>query len=351
MRLIPFVLAVFATLGASATLAGCAGEPTSTAEAAVEGPAIVTAGVQAASWRPTVEITGSLEPVASVQVGFDVPGRIDRILAARGATVAAGDPLGSLDHAIASAQVAQAEAGVAAAAAGAEAAEKAWTRIEAVGDAVSDQQRTEVSAALAGARAQLDQARAAHRMARTQLAYHTLKAPIAGLVTSAPDNAGALVGAGTPLFVVEDLSSLRLKGTAPETEAWLAAGLEATVYPGTPGATEGFPARVDLVIPSLDPATRRVPVEIRVDQPPPALKAHGFGRAVITAASEEAVWSVPRGALVARPDFSVLVLPEGTDEPRRVPVTVLREGDQILVRGELTAADRVVVNPPHGYGG
>ncbi len=332
-------------------LLGCAGEPSASAGAATDGPAIVTAGVQSATWRPTVEITGSLDPVASVQVGFDLPGRIDRIITARGAIVAAGDPLASLDRAISSAQLAQADAGVAAAAAGAEAAEKAWTRIEAVGNAVSDQQRTEVNAALAGARAQLDQARAAHRMARTQLAYHTLKAPIAGLVTSAPDNAGALVGAGSPLFVIEDLSALRLKGTAPETETWLTAGLDVMIYPGTPGATQGYPARVDLVIPSLDPATRRVPVEIRVDQPPTALKAHGFGRAVITAAEEETVWSVPRGALVARPDFSVLVLPEGTDEPRRVPVTVLQQGDQILVRGELSADDRVVVNPPHGYGG
>jgi len=81
---------------------------------------------------------------------------------------------------------------------------------------VSEQQRTEVSAGNQAAQAMLEQAEAAVKLARTNVGYHTLRSPIDGIVTNAPDNAGILVGAGTPTFVIEDLSALRLKGTADD---------------------------------------------------------------------------------------------------------------------------------------
>jgi RND family efflux transporter MFP subunit len=332
-------------------LAACGGSAPPS-EATAEGPAIRTAQVEQTAFRPQVELTGSLDPVASVQLGFDVPGRLQTLLAARGARVEAGDPVATLDRALPNAQLAQASAAVAAAQAGRDAAEQSWGRLEKVGTAVSEQQRSEVHAQVETAKAGLAQAQAAERMARTQLGYHTLRAPIAGLVTQSPDNPGALVAQGDPLFVIEDLSALRLKGTAPETETWLVPGLEATVYPGTPGATAGVPGTVETVIPSLDPATRRIPVEVVVRDPPPTLRAHSFGRVVISAPADETAWRVPKGALVARPDFSVLVLREPGSEPVRVPVAVLQEGsDQVVVSGELSAGDEVVVDPPHGYGG
>jgi len=341
---------VWATVLAVGSGGGAEGDPSS--EAITEREAIQTAAVEAASWRPEAEVTGSLEPIASVQLGFDIPGRLKSVLVPRGATVQTGDALATLDRAIAGAQLAQAEAGLAGAKAGADAAATAWKRLEAVGNAVSEQQRTEVSAQLQAAQAQLEQARAGAQLARTQLSYTTLRAPIAGVVTQGPDNAGALVGAGMPLFVIEDLSALRLKGTAPESESWLAEGLSVTVYPGAPGATEGVPAVVERVLPSLDPATRRVPIEIRVDAPPSSLRAHAFARAVVQAGSDESVWAIPRGALVAQPDFSVFVVTDTSAAPTRVPVAVLREAaDRVLVRGALTAGAQVVVNPPHGYGG
>lgn len=319
------------------------------AEDAAGGPTVTTAPVVATRWRPTVEITGTLQPVASVQLGFEIGGRLASLRIQRGAVVAPGDELATLERAIAAAQTDQAHAGVVAAEAQLALAEQAWRRVEQVGDAVSDQARTEARTGRELAAAGFEQARATERMARTQLSFTTLRAPIGGVVTGAPDNAGALVGPGAPLFVIEDLAELRLCGTAPASEAWLVAGLDVEVFPGTPGAEAGFPAFVERVIPSLDPATRRLPVEIRVPSPPPVLRAHGLARAVITAAEEEEVWSIPKGALVARPEFAVLVLVG--DSPSRLPVVVLQESDgQVLVRGELGPHPSVVVDPPHGFG-
>jgi RND family efflux transporter MFP subunit len=343
---------ILATLALAAfALPACTPGAEEEAHAAAATPALRTATVEAASWTPSVEITGSLEPVSAVQLGFDVPGRIEELLVTRGQRVSKGDPIARLDDTLARAQLAQAEAGLSAARAQAEAAESGWGRIEKLGDAVSEQQRTEASAGNKGAQAQLDQAESAVKLARTNVGYHTLRSPIDGIVTNAPDNAGVLVGAGTPTFVIEDLSALRLKGTAEETASWLADGQAATVLPGTPGATQAVAAVVERVIPSLDPSTRRIPVEVRIDSPPPSLRAHAFARATITASAEQPAFSIPRGALVARPEFSVFVLPAAGAPPKRVPIEIVGEsGDKLLVLGAIEAGQTVVVDPPHGYG-
>ncbi|MES2642223.1 MAG: efflux RND transporter periplasmic adaptor subunit [Myxococcota bacterium] len=343
-----------------ALLAGCSADPAVPAAqaAAVTPVTLRTATAEAVGYRPTTELTGSLEPIASVQLGFDVPGRIEAILVPRGGTVKKGEAIARLDNAIASAQLAQAEAALAGAAAQVAAGESAFARVTTLNDAggVSKQQFMDAEAGVLAGRAGVDQATAAVRMARANLGYHTLRAPIDGVVTNGPDNAGMLVGAGTPLFVVEDLSALQFKATAPETAAWIRADLPALVLPGTPGVLGGAPAKVVRVLPSLDPATRRIPVEVRIDSPPPTVRAHAFARVRIEAGEDVAAVSVPKGAVIARPDFCVIVqdAASGTTDGavRKVAVEVLAERDgKSIVRGlGLDAGAVVVVDPPNGLG-
>jgi RND family efflux transporter MFP subunit len=330
------------------TLSAC--DTSEPAEAAHAVPlAVTTAPVQAARYRPHIELTGSAEPIRSVQLGFDMPGRLRKLEVKRGDVVEEGQALATLDASMASGQQTQAAAGVAAAEAALAVAQDASDRLAQLGDLATPQQRAQVEGQLKGARAQLEQALAGERVASTSLWHHTLRAPISGVVTSGPDNPGALVGAGTPLFVIEDLSSLRVKGTAPETDAWLVEGLAATVRAGT--ATEGAPAVIERVFPSLVPTPPRRPVEIRVDQPPEWLRAHAFVRVDVSAADEIDVFSVPKGALVARPDFAVLVVPGPSAAPVRVPVTVVgEESDRTLISGALQVGDLVAVDPPQGWG-
>lgn len=335
-------------------LLGCSPETaTPAAQAASAAPALRTAAAEAVPWKPTTELTGSLEPVASVHLGFDVPGRIDAILVARGQAVKKGDPVARLDAAVAQSQLAQAEAAHAGASAQLAAGEAAFKRVQALKEAggVSDQQFGDAEAGVRAGRAGVDQAAAAVRMARTNVGFHTLRAPIDGVVTNGPDNAGILIGAGTPLFVIEDLSALQVKATAPEEASWIREGLDAIVLPGTAGGIGGTPAKVVRVIPSLDPATRRIPVEIRVESPPPTLKAHAFARVKVEAAEEMPAVAVPKGAVVARPDFCVLV--QTGDSVKKITVEVLAyEAERTIVRGlGLDAGATVVVDPPNGLGG
>jgi membrane fusion protein (multidrug efflux system) len=322
-----------------------------TASASNEGPVIRTAAVEAATYRPRVELTGSLDPIAQTRVGFNVGGRLASISVQRGDTVSTGAELGHLDTEMAQAQLLQARAGVRAAQAQADAAVEGLGRLDKMGDAISAQKRSEVVAGHDAALAQLDAAKAAEKIASTNASWQTLRAPIGGTVTDAPDNPGAMVGPGTPMFVIEDLSALRMRTTAPEEAAWLVGGLKVKVYSGTPGLTTPVDGTVDRVLPSLDEATRRIPVELRVDAYPATMRAHQFARAVVEAGADQPAFRVRREAVVARPDFSVFAVASATAAPKRVPVEIVgQDGDFTVVEGDLAVGQLVVLDPPHAYG-
>ena len=328
-------------------------EITAVSTAATPALALRTGAVEATTWLPTVELTGNVEPVAMVQLGFDVPGRIEALLVERGQAVRKGDAIARLDARIASAQLAQAEAALAGARAQVEAAEAAWKRIEQIKAAggVSEQQYSDTKAQIEAGRAGLQQAEAGVRMARANVDFHTLRSPINGILTNGPDNAGIMTGAGTPMFLIEDLSTMQLKGTVGEEYSWVAAGQPASLQAGTPGTEVTVAAEVLRVLPSLDMATRRIPVELRIVAPPLNLKAHGFSRATITAAEPQPALAIPKAALVARPDFCVFVQAAADQAPTRVPVAVLKEeGDKVLVRGKIEAGNLVVLDPPYSLG-
>ncbi len=330
---------------------GC-GEDGAPAAVAAATADIRTMVVEEAAWTPTLTLDGTLDPIASVQLGFDVPGRMDSLVAHRGAVVNKGEVLASLDDSMPRAQTAQAEAGVAAAEAQLAAGEASWTRAQQlrVAGGMSDQQYKDAEAGILAGRAGVDQARAALVLARTHLANHTLRAPISGTITNGPDNVGMMIGAGTPIFLLEDLSALQLKGSVSEAEGWVTEGMAATLSSGAPGSTASAQGAVSRVIPALDPATRRLPVEVRLDGAPAGFLAHGYARATISATAPMTVLAVPRAAIVARPDFSVVRWREGAYE--RVAIEVLtEEGDRTLVRGPLSAGDAVVLYPPAGLGG
>lgn len=332
-------------------LGGCTPEPAVVGAKPAAVAALATIEVTAVQHAPRAEVSGTLEPIAAVQLGFDVGGRIEALSVERGARVAAGQELARLDASIAGAQVAQAEAALAAAAAQVAAAEAAWSRLQALDQAggISAQQRTDAEAGLAAARAGRQQAEAAVMLAGTHRDHHRLRAPIAGVVTMGPDNAGMMVGAGTPIFVIEDLSALQLKSTASEREGWIAAGQVATLRAGEGTDGPGIRGRVTRVLPALDPATRRIPVEIVVEGNPGPLRAHGYARATVESAESRPAWAVPPSAVVARPDFCVFV--DAPGGPRRVQVTVLAESEtQLIVDGALVAGDAVVIAPPPGFG-
>lgn len=302
-----------------------------------------------------VVVTGTLRARQSAPLALPVPGTLVQVAVKRGQEVREGAPLASLDDALAVATRRQAESAVAAGRAQLALAEDALARVsrlrqdEGASEAQAVQARAQrdlAAAQLAGAEAQLEQA-------RVNLAHHHLHAPFAGVVTRVPDGLGLSVGAGTPLVTLVGTRELYLETSlTQEDAAGLRPGAKVTVTVPATGArtAEGT---VAVVLSAVESSTNRVPVEIAVPNADGRFLPNAFARAELPAAAERDGWRVPSAALVQRASgYAIWVV--GPDvKAAALPVRLLaEEGDTALVApaegAGWPAALRVVRDPPIG---
>jgi RND family efflux transporter MFP subunit len=304
------------------------------------GPAAVNlAPVTPVKSAPREEITGALQPAKGLSIGFEVGGRLARILVNRGNPVGEGQVIAQLDPELADAQLLQAEAAVKAAEAqSAMASDTAQrqTQLQQSGS-VSEWQGKSASSQAATAAAQLQAARAQLAQARAARRRHDLKAPFSGVLIDAPDQVGATVATGATLFTLEQLDPLVLKLTVSDAaRSVLKPGTRVHVQAVSGGAASDE-AWVSAVIPSADAATRRIPVEIVVPNQDGRFTAHTLARAILPMGAAEEALAMPSSALSSQGGDHVYVLNDG--EVRRVAVQVLDRGAQQVV---VKASQRLV---------
>ncbi|MGE5314188.1 MAG: HlyD family secretion protein [Acidobacteriota bacterium] len=221
--------------------------------------------------KGTLEASGTLE-ATEVKVSAKVPGQVERLFVQEGSRVKAGDTLAMLDHATLDFQYRQAQAGVeladaqyrllvnGARAEDVQAADEAVTQTQsAFENARTDYQRmkelfathtisqkqmddaesrytiaeAQLNAArqnlqklkrfarpedLAAARARLAQAQASADLLKKQVNDSYVVAPVAGIVTQKPVEAGELIGAGSAVASIAQLEKLNLMIYVNETD-------------------------------------------------------------------------------------------------------------------------------------
>ena len=229
--------------------------------------------------------TASLEALAESQVVAKTSGVALQVLVEEGQVVEAGQALVRLDPDRARLNVAQIEAQM--------------RKLE------SNYQRAEQLAAQqlisAGEydqmRYDLENARAAYNLARLELSYTTVTAPISGVIASRSIKTGNFVQINTPIMRIVDNSRLEATLNVPERElATLQAGQPVYMQvDALPGRT--FEGRVDRVAPVVDAGsgTFRVITAFQGEQ---ALQPGMFGRFRIEHQQREGVLTIPRGALL-----------------------------------------------------
>lgn len=297
-------------------------------------------------WTPRVDVTGSLKPWRDADVGFETPGRLVRVAVGVGDRVGEGQLLAVLDGSRAVAQVGQAESQVAAAQANLALAQDNLRRTEALAatKSVPEAQVEAARSQVALAKAQLDGAQATTRFAKTSAGLSSITAPFAGIVTKAPTGIGSVVNPGVPLVHVEDTSRFRLSATVGEEDVPL-------VGVGSPVKVQYrdrvVSGKLVALVPSLDQATRRAPVEIEVPNDGKLL-AWSFVRARIEGTSEVDAVRVP--ALARRPgsqdEVVTAVEAGGKTVAKLVKVSFAVDGDgSLVVQRGLTPADTVILSP------
>lgn len=296
------------------------------------------------TWQPEVELEGTLQPVREADLGFKVQGRLHQIRVKLGDHVSAGQTLATLDDTEARAQVAAAEAQVRAAEAQLALAEDSARRTSTLVGSGAAAQATGVqtSQQRSLAAAQVDSARAQLQLAQAALANHALVAPFAGAVTRVPSGAGAIVNPGTPLFHLQDTSVVKLSSAIGEADA-------ALVKPGAPLELEldgrRVPGRIVAVLSSVDPATRRVPVEAEIKNDPKApLLGGAFVRAAVMGLAPVKVLRLPASALRPGSQNELVVAEGGRLRLRHILFSRAADG-ALLVRSGLAPTEKVLATP------
>jgi RND family efflux transporter MFP subunit len=301
--------------------------PLAVAEGPIEASKLrlVPARPVTASSRETV--TGQLGPSKLLPYGFEVGGRLAVSRVQKGDVVKAGQLLGNLDMEVINAQVAQAEAAVEAAEAGAALALDVAGRNEKLKaeGSVSELQFRQTDTQAKAAAAQVAQAKAGLAQARAGQKKHSLFAPFSATVVEAPDTVGGMVGPGTPVFILMQLDPLVVKATVPERVRQLVTpGLKVRVEAvGSGAATDD--AVVRLVLPSADPQTRRVPIEVHVPNGDGRFVANTLARVIVPLGEAKAAVVVPSTALGTAGGDHVFTVQGG--QLKRVRVQVLERAN------------------------
>jgi RND family efflux transporter MFP subunit len=327
-------------------------------EAGSEAPAPprITVDALVVSQRPSrtrVEIAGVLEPVRSVSLAAEVPGRVIEVAVEEHSHVAAGALLARLDPALPEAAVAQARASLLRAQATARLARADLRRQRGLADkgvtSAAELDRAESDERAKAA--QVAEARAALVDAETRLAKTRIEAPFAGVVSSFDLEPGAYLQPGSPVAELADLTEIEIEvGVGDSQILGLRGGdpvqVVVNVLPG-----ESFEGRIHELGRVADAQTRKYPVPVRVANADERLLPGMLGTVRFELGDEAPALRIPRGALQREFELEHLFVleSEGDDglaraRRRRVAIRpVAFRPDQVEVTEGLEAGDRIAI--------
>jgi RND family efflux transporter MFP subunit len=247
------------------------------------------------AWPSGLEVTAGLEPFRRAMPGTVLMGRVDQVLRREGDRVAAGTVLARVESRDVAARLAQAEAAVAAARAGEENARLMLERMERLHarQAVPQKALDDARAGYAAAEAQLRAAEEGVLAAQVYVGYAQVTSPFTGVVTQKNVEVGDLAAPGMPLFVVEDVSKMKVEAQVAESAlAGLVVGgpveVEVTALDGL--VRTGTLAEI---LPAANPMSRTLTVRVVLDNADGALRSGLFARLRLAGEPTTAV-AVPR---------------------------------------------------------
>mgnify|MGYP001627163430 CR=1 FL=1 len=179
-------------------------------------------------------------------------------------------------------------------------------------------------------------------VARTQVGFTRLAAPMPGLVVQRLAEPGTTVAPGTPILRLVDPDSLWVAVRIDEALVErVTVGQPATIRLRSGSVVAGKVQRIAM---QSDPATRELEVNVAFTAVPPRLALDQDAEVRIAVGSEQGL-VVPASAVLHDPDGTRAVLQVVSGRARRVPVTVGAEADgSVLVRSGLREGDTVVAN-------
>lgn len=283
--------------------------------------------------------TASLEAPEEAQVVAKTSGVLLKLMTEEGQLVKAGDVLARIDPDRARLEVARAEATL--------------RKLEAELNRSRELFERKLVAADAHERLRFDveTQRAAWNLAKLELSYTNVVAPISGVVAQRMVKAGNLIQLNQAMFRIVNTERLEAVLNVPERELGklekgLTVSLAVDALPG-----KRFEGVIDRISPVIDSATGTFRTTATFDAERGLLKPGMFGRLQVIYDRRAETLSVPRVALLEEAaDPAVFVVEE--DKVVRTPVTLgyingefaevltgLSEGDQVVTAGKVAVRD------------
>ncbi|GAB5520189.1 MAG: efflux RND transporter periplasmic adaptor subunit [Rhodothermales bacterium] len=205
-------------------------------------------------------------------------------------------------------------------------------------------------------RSSYDQQQAAYNLAKLDVEYASVRAPISGIISARMVKVGNMIQAQTPVYTITDFDPLLAIMNVPEKELTkLRVGQETRVQVDAL-LGEAFTGRIKRISPIVDATTGTFKVTIEVRDGTRRLKPGMFGRvqivydthadallvprdAVITEDSESSVFTVTNDGVAMRQMVQV-----GYVDDRHAEILVgLEEAAQVITTGQSTLRDSTVV--------
>jgi membrane fusion protein, multidrug efflux system len=292
--------------------------------------------VRSHSEKKQLSVSGNIEGFKTTRLGFMVAGKVNFIAMEEGQTVAAGELLASLDPESYSIAKDMADANL-------DQTQDEFNRLNQMHEhqSISESDFNKITNALKVAKAQ-------QRLQAKNLLDTRLYSPISGVLLKKGVEAGEIIGAGMPLFVVSNIKTVKVNVSVPESDIHqLRIGNEASVY--VLSLDSAFIGKIVEIGSLAEAATRTFTVKIEVQNPHLLIRPGMTAEVQINTGVTEQCIGIPADAVQHETDNSSYVYVADTIKNQAFKRTIsignildnsievisgLTQGELIIVSGQ-----------------
>jgi RND family efflux transporter MFP subunit len=318
-------------------------------------PTVAVVTPDARVLNATIDLPGRLEAYYRAPIFARVSGYLKSWSVDIGAPVKAGQVIAEIEAPDLDQQLLQARADLASQEASAKLSEATLTRRKTLiaSNFVSMQEIDERSADLSNKKAAVKSGQANVERLEALAGYKKITVPFDGVVTARDTDVGALInaggGSGPAMFVISDISKLRVYVNVPQTYVpAIKIGAKAVIsMPEYPNRT--FPATVEASSQSVDVSSGTTRMQLALDNSKSELMPGGYANVRLNLQRDTVPLHIPASALIFNQN-GLRVATVGADgKVLFKPVTIARDlGKEIELASGLSPEDRVIVAPPDG---
>src|SRR5437588_7422569 len=318
-------------------------------------PTVAVALPSGRALTPTIDLPGRLEAYSRAPILARVSGYLKSWSADIGAKVKAGQVIAEIEAPDLDQQLLQARADLVSQQSSAKLSEATLNRRKTLvaSNFVSAQEIDERSADLANKLAAVNSGQANVERLEALAGYKKITAPFDGVVTSRDTDVGALInaggGAGPAMFVVSDITKLRVYVNVPQNfvPAIKIGAKAALTMPEYPNRT--FAATVEASSQSVDVSSGTTRMQLALDNSAGELMPGGYANVRLNLQRDAVPLHIPSSALIFNQNGLRVATVGPDDKVLFKTVTIARDlGKEIELGSGLSPEDRIIVAPPDG---